>query len=221
MKYFFDAGSHLFEFFIYFGDNFLCSEDYRVVAFEAAYDGDLKKAIDKILETVQISKNFKSFHFILAAIAARSGLMKFYRDGSYALSESSSLEIEKARLSSRSEVRHVPALRLSDILADYVSANDYCIIKIDIEGSEYDVVSDLCSTGAISLVNELYLELHDWKTRKDPSRDIRLFYHLKEHGITARSWDAAGIQKGKGRKADHNKKIDLQYISQLHGTYAK
>ena len=220
MKYFIDAGAHLLESVKFFRDYFLLSQDYRVIAFEAAYDGDLKLAIDQILMNGELSSSFASFDFVPAAVAARSGLLTFYRDSSYSLSESSSLELEKARLSARTEVRRVPALCLSQIITDTVHEDDYCVLKIDIEGSDCDVVADLCMTGAIHLVNELYLELHDWKTRRDATRDIKLFHQLNEHGIIARSWDAAGIQKGKGKKADHYRKIDLQYISRLHSSYA-
>ncbi len=49
----------------------------------------------------------------------------------------------------------VSSIRLSDWLAEPVD-----ILKLDIEGSEYDVLDDLCATGKITLVRHLMCEFH-------------------------------------------------------------
>jgi len=219
MKYFFDAGAHLLESVNYFKCSFLDSQDYNVFSFEPAYDGDLKNEIDRIIHISRYEHYFRSFHFLPVAVASKSGLMHFYRDKSYSLSESSSLELEKARLSRVNEVKIVPTLRLSEILQNHLKDTDYCVLKVDIEGSEYDLFDDLYSTGQLKRVDQVYLELHDWKTRRDDKRDKRLFAQLQEFGITARSWDAAAIAKGKSGSADHNQPITLSYINQLHSRY--
>ena len=219
MKYFFDAGAHLLESVDYFKNKFLYSQDYNVFSFEPAYDGDIKDEIDSVIRTSRYEEYFRSFHFLPVAVASKSALLPFYRDRSYSLSESSSLEAEKGRTSGLNELRLVPALRLSDILRNYIKDSDYCILKIDIEGSEYDLIDDLYSTGQLKRVNQIYLELHDYRLRKDDRRDKRLFYQLQEFGLTARSWDAATIANGKPDSADHNQPITLSYINRLHSRY--
>ena len=57
--------------------------------------------------------------------------------------------------------RKVTAIRLVEFL-DNFSYDDYIIIKLDIEGAEYRVVSDLITSGYINKINELHVEWHDW-----------------------------------------------------------
>ena len=42
---------------------------------------------------------------------------------------------------------------------------------MDIEGSEYDVLKDLFATGAIDLINKLYVEFHDVKLNTNMQDD--------------------------------------------------
>ena len=41
------------------------------------------------------------------------------------------------------------------------SEDDYIVVKLDIEGAEYDVLNHLIETKAITKINELYVEFHD------------------------------------------------------------
>lgn len=43
-----------------------------------------------------------------------------------------------------------------------VSATDTVIVKMDIEGSEYGILDKLIDTGAIYLIDHLFVEWHDW-----------------------------------------------------------
>ena len=54
----------------------------------------------------------------------------------------------------------VKTIDLSKWITDNFSKDDYIILKIDIEGSEYKVMKRLFETKSIEYVNEIYLELH-------------------------------------------------------------
>jgi FkbM family methyltransferase len=54
----------------------------------------------------------------------------------------------------------VKSIKLSNFLTQFTE-DDYIIIKLDIEGAEYEVVEDLLNTGKISLIKEIYIEWHD------------------------------------------------------------
>ena len=41
------------------------------------------------------------------------------------------------------------------------SDDDYIVVKLDIEGAEYDVLNHLMNTNTITKINELYVEFHD------------------------------------------------------------
>lgn len=62
------------------------------------------------------------------------------------------LDLESPRL--------VKTIRLSDFIKTF-ETDDYIVLKLDIEGAEYRVVSDLINSGAIEMVDELFVEWHD------------------------------------------------------------
>lgn len=48
----------------------------------------------------------------------------------------------------------------SSFILNNCSLDDYVLIKMDIEGSEFDVLSSLIETNAYKLINEIYCEWH-------------------------------------------------------------
>jgi FkbM family methyltransferase len=54
----------------------------------------------------------------------------------------------------------VKSISLSSFLKQF-NDNDYIIVKLDIEGAEWEVVNDLINTNQILKINELYVEWHN------------------------------------------------------------
>jgi FkbM family methyltransferase len=54
----------------------------------------------------------------------------------------------------------VKSISLSNFLNQF-NDDDYVIVKLDIEGAEWEVVNDLIETNQLSKINELYVEWHD------------------------------------------------------------
>jgi FkbM family methyltransferase len=77
------------------------------------------------------------------AVSNRAGQVKFQTDGADGGHVNSDIGTA------------VPAIRLSDQLEEPVD-----ILKIDIEGSEFALIADLCATGRIALVRHLICEVH-------------------------------------------------------------
>ena len=63
----------------------------------------------------------------------------------------------------------VPLLNFSRWLQQNVVAEDFVVVKMDIEGSEYEVLPSLLRSRAVTLVDELLLEVHysrnSWKDK--------------------------------------------------------
>ena len=75
----------------------------------------------------------------------------------------------------RENPKKVKSTSLSKLLKEY-DDEDYLVVKLDIEGSEYYVLDDLFNTKQIEKIDELYIEWHDhffphFKTLGD---DIRM-----------------------------------------------
>lgn len=65
----------------------------------------------------------------------------------------------------------VKTLDFSRWLKLNIKEDDYVFCTMDIEGSEYDVLKDLFATGAIDLINKLYVEFHDVKLNTNMQDD--------------------------------------------------
>lgn len=75
----------------------------------------------------------------------------------------------------RDNPQKVKTISLSDFLDEF-DEEDYIVVKLDVEGSEYTIVEDLFETGAINKIDELYLEWHD-----------HFFPHMKAKGNELRT----------------------------------
>ncbi|CAN4102131.1 unnamed protein product [Withania somnifera] len=71
---------------------------------------------------------------------------------------------------------------------------DYLVVKMDVEGNEFHLVNKLIETGAICLIDELFLECHynTWqrstKYGKTYTQCLELFTSLRDIGILVHQW---------------------------------
>ncbi len=61
-----------------------------------------------------------------------------------------------------SQVKMLPCIDLAAFIRNNFEQEDYIILKLDIEGAEYDVLEQLIQTNTIGWLNELYAEYHWW-----------------------------------------------------------
>jgi len=73
----------------------------------------------------------------------------------------------------------VHAIDLCEFVMDNCSSEDYVILKMDIEGGEYEVLEKFLYHSASLLIKELYVEWHEVK--KNKVRLNKLLEHLKEN----------------------------------------
>ncbi|KAK3151352.1 hypothetical protein QOZ80_3AG0244790 [Eleusine coracana subsp. coracana] len=102
--------------------------------------------------------------------------------------------------SESAEVRRVPAFDLAEWMTRTFSEQDYVVVKMDVEGAEFDLVTRMLHTGAICLVDELFLECHynRWqrccpgvrspKYRNTYADCLQLFTQLRSTGVLVRQW---------------------------------
>lgn len=64
----------------------------------------------------------------------------------------------------------VPCFDFSKWLSETFTAEDYVVIKMNIEGAEYDVLEKCIVDGTISLINELHIQWH-WMKIPGVSRE--------------------------------------------------
>ncbi|XP_072997361.1 uncharacterized protein [Typha latifolia] len=99
------------------------------------------------------------------------------------------------------EVREILGFDFAEWLkAAAVAEKDYVVVKMDVEGSEFDLIPRLFETGAICLVDELFLECHynRWQKccpgERSPKYNntyrecLDLFTSLRERGVLVHQW---------------------------------
>lgn len=87
----------------------------------------------------------------------------------------------------------VESIRLSEFIKNNFSKEDYIVLKLDIEGEEYNVIPDLIKTKATDYINELYLEWHSRWLNKSSDIDEELEEKISSLGIKIKNdWNAAG-----------------------------
>lgn len=85
----------------------------------------------------------------------------------------------------------VPCIDFAKFLQTNFTPNDRIIIKMDIEGSEYDVLEHMDNLGVLSYVDFLAVEWHSrFFTNKDEMlvRETQLLNRITTMGITYKEW---------------------------------
>ena len=72
----------------------------------------------------------------------------------------------------------VPCVDFSAWLKATVAADDYVVIKCNIEGAEFDVLEKCCADGTAALIDELHIQWHTKKCQLPESRRTDLMGRL-------------------------------------------
>ena len=91
---------------------------------------------------------------------------------------------------------------------------DYILVKLDVEGAEFDIVERLRDHGALALVDVLALECHGWSgnctqlvnTVRDAGVEVRMDY---EKFVKEEYWQASIAQFREGLKTPSCAHINL------------
>ncbi|CAH9103247.1 unnamed protein product [Cuscuta europaea] len=101
---------------------------------------------------------------------------------------------------SASDVDRIQAFDFAEWLKNTVTERDYVVMKMDVEGTEFDLIPRLVETGAICLIDELFLECHynRWqkccpgersaKYEKTYGQCLNLFTSLRKSGVLVHQW---------------------------------
>lgn len=131
-----------------------------------------------------------------AAVTSSPGTAAFLEDG--AIGGRITGEVSKGTVP-------ITTVRLSDYIRAPVD-----LLKLDIEGAEFEVVDDLCATGKISLVRNLVCEVHGTGAVPDPVP--RLWASLSQAGFLVSANEAFGIDE----KTDHRSKPPFLLLPSAH-----
>lgn len=102
--------------------------------------------------------------------------------------------------SSVSDVDKIQGFDFANWVKNTVSERDFVVMKMDVEGTEFDLIPKLFETGAICLIDEIFLECHynRWqrccpgerssKYQKTYDQCLELFTSLRQSGVLVHQW---------------------------------
>ena len=130
---------------------------------------------------------------MLAAVWYENGTLTFTNPSmAYAIPEGSKWASQHRLLTGGSWT--VPALDIAQYLQDHFTVDDFVVVKMDIEGAEFKIIPHLVKTGAIALIDEIFLECHYvgggmvFRTSTQWSDCFKLFSLMRDNGMYAHEW---------------------------------
>jgi FkbM family methyltransferase len=159
--------------------------DIEVYSFEAVTIL-FNKLIDKW-------KDDPNVHLYNLAVWDKKDKVKIYISTEW--SDASTLYLDKRdRKIDKDIYNEVESIDLAEFIKNNFTPEDYIILKLDIEGAEYDVLYHLAQTGVMSYLNEVWGEWHLDKFPMDqiindlgPKQDY-IFEKLFEYKLTFKDW---------------------------------
>jgi FkbM family methyltransferase len=177
-KYFIDCGAHCGESILMAKQRF--GEDTITLSFEPV--PYLAKQLQDIHE------DNDSVYIQNSAVWIEDTTKKFfisdmYTDGSSLLTSINNLKED--------QYVEISCFDFSSWLKNTFSQDDYIILKLDIEGAEYEVLNKMIEDGTMSLINEFWGEWHDMKIEDDHTHQLakKVYSHLKDNNIDFKEWE--------------------------------
>jgi len=150
--------------------------DWTIFSFEA--NPDLAKYFPVANETL-----------INKAVWIYDGHIQFWKSNKLGSSTLIYGKVERYTTQHWTEVT-VECIDFHEWLINHVKPEDYVILKMDIEGAEFEIVDHIINKGSIKLINEFYGEFHGKKIGGSAKDDFELKLKLYNENLTFQKWDA-------------------------------
>lgn len=176
-KIFIDCGGHKATSVEFFRRVYPDAEQYQIYSFEA--NENFNRYFDKFKDVI--------YHNVAVWIA--DGEIPFYNSNG----GSSTVIKGKAECGGfQDHKKLISCMDLSRWIASQFTREDYIILKMDIEGAEYDILDKMLKDNTIDFIDKLYIEWHCAKTNGEISleRHLRTLKGVMDRGLTPYTWCA-------------------------------
>jgi FkbM family methyltransferase len=177
-KYFIDCGAHCGESILEAKKRF--GMETNVISFEPI------PGLAKQLQ--EIHKNNPTVQIQNSAVWVNNDIKKIhlseeYTDGSSLLNSLNNLKDD--------HYLETSCFDLSSWIAENFSKDDYLILKLDIEGAEYEVLNKMIEDGTINLINEFWGEWHDMKINDEFTKSLaqKVYKYIEDNNIEFKQWE--------------------------------
>jgi len=134
-------------------------DDFEFIAFEA--QPELRDAGERLVRELRDTK----VQFIPKAVWTENGVIDFYLATEWGPNHRGGSTLVAGHTKNKSAVDYVNPVQVEAIdfsawLRSTFREDDYVIVKMDIEGAEYDVLEKIIRDGNLPLIDELIVEFH-------------------------------------------------------------
>lgn len=159
---------------------------WTIYAFEA--NAKFNKDLDKVIRIFKHSTKHKIDIFKETAAWKYDGTVDFYAENVTGFGLGSSIESTHPDVVKSGAAKHPVACKdIGKMLKETHRKDNYVVMKIDIEGSEYELILDLIKKDALRFVDHFAVEFHgNLKKFKTPEKVF--FSLLKLYGASASEW---------------------------------
>tara|TARA_B110000196_G_C20767158_1_gene484851 strand:+ start:50 stop:649 length:600 start_codon:yes stop_codon:yes gene_type:complete len=160
-KIFIDGGAHFGESINAFLENYKTYDPFKFEIYSFEAHPELAKTAMNTFNGIVNEHPNLDIYFCEAALSTTSTGEEFYiGDSHYA----STTRADKTTGGIRKDTKiSVDSVDLNDFILSKFSLEDHIILKLDIEGGEYDILPHMIQNGSIQYINELYIEWHHTK----------------------------------------------------------
>lgn len=197
MNIFLDCGTHLFQGFEEFSNIYKIDPSWKSFCFEAnplTYELSKKKYVNLLNSGYKIehynfaiSDRYDELEIHCAMSPENTG---FTNQGSNILCSPPLIDkVYGGIFDYEKNSRLVRTIDFSDFIDKNCEDDDFVLVKMDIEGSEFHVLDRLIHTGAIKKINEIYVEFHErffdnvdyYTNKKNSFKQMFDYYGTKFH----------------------------------------
>jgi hypothetical protein len=182
-KIYLDCGTHLGEGLNNFIEMFSITDKWEVYSFEPNTE------LWQLHDSQNTLSNVK---YINKAIYVHDDTIKF--NIAHPNTDASSI-FGKHIGDNLSKTVDMQCLDLSKFILDNFSKDDFIVVKMDIEGAEYEVLRKMIKDNSIFYINHLFVEFHSHKDNcailengEDKKTTNELFNQIKNLGININFW---------------------------------
>lgn len=198
-KIFIDCGTHLFQGFCDFAEKYNVDETWECFSFEANPNTfEMSQENYKTL-TENWKLNLKHFNKAVSnkeckiKVNCSKDSLGYVSQGSNILDNPPIYDKQwKSDFYYSENEYYVDSVDFSKFLFDVASTDDFVLVKMDIEGAEFDVIESIIETGAYKLINDFYCEFHErfFEPEKEYFNKKEYFKEfLSTNGVKVKEWE--------------------------------
>lgn len=202
MKIFIDCGTHLFQGFKQFAEKYNIDNEWKCFCFEAnpfTYKRS-KEIYDQLIsEGYNITHFNKAVYNIDGKINVNCSIDDGgpYADGHFSQGSNILLDppdydhVYHCGFSYTEEDVIVDTINFSNFLKENITKDDFVVVKMDIEGAEFEVLPSIIEDESYKLINDFYCEFHErFFEPKSKYKKLKEIYKqtLNQSGILVEEW---------------------------------